>query len=429
MKNFSRRDFLKLTGAGAALGTFGFTSGARAQAATAGAHVVIIGGGFGGAACARYLRLGDPTIRVTLIEPDKKFVTCPFSNYVIAGMRGMETITFGYDGLRKLGVQVVHDTATTIDIDKRRVSLKGGKALMFDRLVVSPGVDFKWGAIKGYTDVAAFSMPHAWKAGAQTLLLRKQLQAMKNGGTFIIVAPANPFRCPPGPYERASVVAHYLKQHKPKSKILILDAKDAFSKQGLFTDGWQKLYGNLIEWVPAAKGGTVTAVNTKTMMLDTEIGQKHKGDVINVIPPQSAGRIAITSRLADDKGWCPVEPLTFESKKFAGVHVIGDAAIAGEMPKSGFSANSHGKIVASAIVDSLNGRKPAEASYVNTCYSLLAPDYGISVAAVYRVTPEGIKSVPNSGGVSPSDADVKFRAEEAKYALGWYASITADTWG
>jgi sulfide dehydrogenase [flavocytochrome c] flavoprotein subunit len=429
MRNVTRRDFLRLTGAGAALGALGVSGAARAQTPGKGPHVVIIGGGFGGATCARYLRLGDPNIQVTLVEPDRQFITCPFSNYVIAGMRRMETITFGYNRLRKLGVQVVHDAATGIDIDKRRVTLRSGRKLGYDRLVVAPGIDIKWGAIKGYTDVAANAMPHAWKAGAQTLLLRKQLRAMKNGGTFILTAPANPFRCPPGPYERASMVAHYLKQHKPKSKILILDAKDAFSKQGLFTAGWKQLYGEMIEWVPGAKGGTVTAVNTRTMTLETEIGQKHKGDVINVISPQTAGRIAIASRLADDKGWCPVEPLNFESKKFAGVHVIGDAAIAGEMPKSGFSANSHGKIVASAIVDSLNGRKPAEASYVNTCYSLLAPDYGISVAAVYRVTPEGIKSVPNSGGVSPADADAGFRAEEAKYALGWYASITADIWG
>ena len=428
MSTFTRRDFLKLTGAGIAASAAGAYGGA-AFAQGKGAHVVIIGGGFGGATCAKYLKLGDPNIRVTLIEADKRFVTCPFSNYVIAGMREMPSITHGYDKLRGRGVQVVHDVATRIDPAKRAVTLKGGKSLSYDRLVVSPGVDIKWGAIKGYTDVAAVSMPHAWKAGSQTLLLRKQLRGMKNGGTFIIVAPANPFRCPPGPYERASVVAHYLKQHKPRSKILILDAKDAFSKQGLFTDGWQKLYGNMIEWVPAAKGGMVTAVNTKTRSVETEIGTRHKGDVINVISPQTAGRIAATAGLTDDKGWCPVKPLTFESTKLGGIYVIGDAAIAGTMPKSGFAANSQAKIVAAAIDAELKGGAPAEASYVNTCYSLLAPDYGISVAGVYRLTAEGIKEVPNSGGVSPKDADATFRAEEAKYALGWYASITADIWG
>jgi sulfide dehydrogenase [flavocytochrome c] flavoprotein subunit len=366
---------------------------------------------------------------VTLIEADTRFVTCPFSNYVIAGMRDIGSITHGYDKLRGGGVQIVRSTATRIDPAKRNVTLKGGKSLAYDRLVVAPGIDIKWGAIKGYTDVAAVTMPHAWKAGSQTLLLRKQLQAMKNGGTFIIVAPANPFRCPPGPYERASVVAHYFKQHKPRSKILILDAKDAFSKQGLFTDGWQKLYGDMIEWVPAAKGGMVTAVNTKTMTVETEIGTQHKGDVVNVISPQTAGRIAKTAGLTDDKGWCPVKPLTFESVKHSGIYVIGDAAIAGAMPKSAFAANSQAKIAAAAIVAELKGGAPAEASYVNTCYSLLAPDYGISVAGVYRVTADGIKEIPNSGGVSPKDADTRFRAEEAKYALGWYASITADIWG
>lgn len=428
MNRFSRRDFLRLTGAGAVV-TLGATSLAQAQGTAAKAHVVVIGGGFGGATCAKYLRLGDPSIKVTLIEPDKQFITCPFSNYVLAGFRTLPSITHGYDALRKkYGVQVIHDLATTIDVDKRKVRLKSGKVLGYDRLVVSPGIDIKWGAIRGYTDVAAIAMPHAWKAGSQTTLLRKKLQAMKNGGTFIMTAPANPFRCPPGPYERASVVAHYFKQHKPKSKIIILDAKDDFSKRGLFMDGWQKLYGDMIKWVPGAQGGAAKAIDTRKMTVETEL-ETFKGDVINVIPPQTAGRVALLNRLAEDKGWCPVEPQTFESKKFAGIYVIGDAAIAGDMPKSGFAANSQGKIAAGAIIDALNGRKPADASYVNTCYSLLAPDYGISVAGVYRVTKDGVKSVPDSGGVSPKDADASFRAEEAKYAFGWYASITADSWG
>ncbi len=427
MKKFNRRNFLRIAGVGAA-GVLGLATVARAQTSAKGARVVVIGGGFGGAACARYLKLGDPSIQVTLVEPDKKFVSCPFSNHVIGGFRTLPTITFGYDGLRKLGIQVVHDRVTAINADKRTVTLRRGKPLTYDRLVVSPGIDLKWGAIRGYTDVTATIMPHAWKAGPQTLLLRKKLEQMKNGGTFIIVAPANPFRCPPGPYERASLVAHYFKQHKPRSKIIILDAKDDFSKKGLFMDGWEKLYGEMIKWVPAAQGGTAKAVSMKRMTVETEF-DTFKGDVINVIPPQTAGRIAIASKLTDDKGWCPVEPTTFESKKFAGIYVIGDASSAGEMPKSSFAANSQAKIAANAIVDSLNGRAPADASYVNTCYSLLAPDYGISVAGVYRVTADGIKSIPNSGGVSPKDAGANFRAEEAKYALGWYQSITGDTWG
>lgn len=429
MSKITRRDFLKFagaTGAAAAFGTFGLSAHA---AQGKGPRVVVIGGGFGGATCAKYLRSGDPGIAVTLVEPSLKFITCPFSNYVIGGFRTMESITHGYDALRKKhGVNVVHDTVTAIDPAAKKVKLKSGKTLAYDRLVVSPGIDFKWDVIKGYDEKAAQVMPHAWKAGLQTVLLRKKLEAMENGGTFILVAPPNPFRCPPGPYERASMVAHYLKQHKPKSKVLILDAKDSFSKQGLFTDGWKKLYGDMIEWVPGAKGGIVKAVNTKTMTVEGEL-DKYKGDVVNVIPPQSAGQIALKTGLADDKGWCPVEPKTFESKMHPGIHVIGDSSIAGTLPKSGFAANSEAKIAAAAIVASLKGETVADASYVNTCYSLLAPNYGISVAGVYRVTEKGITDVPGAGGVSPKEASEGFREDEAKYAMSWYASISEDVWG
>jgi len=269
-------------------------------------------------------------------------------------------------------------------------------------------------------------MPHAWKAGAQTTLLRKKLEAMKNGGLVVMVAPPNPFRCPPGPYERASIMAHYLKQHKPKSKIIILDPKDDFSKKGLFMAGWEKLYPGMIEWVPGSKGGEVKSVNTRTMVVEGTL-EKYKAAVVNLIPAQTAGAIALKSGLADDKGWCPVDPKTFESKLHPGIHVIGDASIAGALPKSGFAANSEAKITASAIVAMFHGEGVADASYVNTCYSLLAPNYGISVAGVYRVTDKGIVQI--EGGVSPKDATAGFREDEAKYATGWYASITADTWG
>jgi len=240
------------------------------------------------------------------------------------------------------------------------------------------------------------------------------------------VAPPNPFRCPPGPYERASIIAHYLKTNKPKSKIIILDPKDDFSKKGLFMAGWEKLYPGLIEWVPGSKGGEIVSVNTKTMVVTGKL-DKYKAAVVNVIPPQTAGAIALKSGLADDKGWCPVDPKTFESKLHPGIHVIGDASIAGALPKSGFAANSEAKITASAIAAMFRGEGVADASYVNTCYSLLAPNYGISVAGVYRVTDKGIVQI--EGGVSPKDAAAGFREDEAKYANGWYASITADTWG
>ncbi|MDO8705746.1 MAG: NAD(P)/FAD-dependent oxidoreductase, partial [Sulfuricaulis sp.] len=371
----------------------------------------------------------DPSIAVSLIEPSTKFITCPFSNLVLGGLRTMDSITHSYDALKKKhGVNVMHDTVTAIDAAGRKVTLNNGKTLSYDRLVVSPGIDFKYDAIEGYSEKGAEVMPHAWKAGPQTLLLQKQLKAMKNGGTFIMVAPPNPFRCPPGPYERASMVAHYLKEHKPKSKILILDAKDKFSKQGLFQDGWEKLYPGMIEWVPGAKGGTVKAVNLKKLVLDTEL-DKHKADVVNFIPAQTAGKIALTAGLADDKGWCPVDPKTFESTLHPGVHVIGDSSIAGALPKSGFAASSEAKMCAAAIVAMFKGETPAENSFVNTCYSLLAPNYGISVAGVYRNTDKGITEVEGAGGVSPKDAPDSFRENEAKYTLGWYQSITADIWG
>jgi sulfide dehydrogenase [flavocytochrome c] flavoprotein subunit len=392
--------------------------------------VVVVGGGFGGATCAKYLKRADRNIQVTLVEPSTKFITCPFSNYVIAGTQTIESITHTYGALRtKHGINVVHDTVTAIDPAGKKVTLKSGKTLPYDRLVVSPGIDFKWNAIKGYSEAASSVMPHAWKAGPQTLLLRKQLVAMKDGGVFVIVAPPNPFRCPPGPYERASMIAHYLKQHKPKSKIIILDPKDAFSKQGLFMDGWKKLYGDMIEWVPGKSGGKVLSVDTKTMTVDAELA-KHKGAVVNVIPAQTAGAIAMKAGLANETGFCPIDFKTFESKIQKNIHVIGDSSIVGpDLPKSGFAANSEAKICASAIAAMLKGEPVPEESFVNTCYSLVGPTYGISVAGVYKLTEKGITPVPGSGGVSPKEATDAFREDEAKYARGWYASIAADTWG
>lgn len=429
MAKLTRRDFLKLSGAAGALALGAAGGLARAQPGPAGrAHVVVVGGGFGGATVARYLRLDHPDIRVTLIEPAKRFVTCPFSNLVLGGLRSLESITHGYDGLRRAGVSVVHDTVTHIDPAGKRLTLKSGKHLGFDKLVVSPGIGFKWGAIRGYDEKAAERMPHAWKAGPQTLLLKKQLEAMKDGGLVVLVAPPNPFRCPPGPYERASMIAHYLKQHKPRSKILILDAKDAFSKQGLFLDAWAKLYPGMIEWVPGAKGGKVIEVDVRRRLVITELDQ-HKADVANVIPPQTAGEIALKTGLANDSGFCPVDPKSFESTIHKDIHVIGDASIAGALPKSGFAANSEAKLCAAAIAASLQGRPLPDATFVNTCYSLVAPQYGISVAGVYRITEKGITEVPGAGGVSPKEADDAFRADEAKYAFGWYASITKDIWG
>lgn len=433
MTHISRRSFLKAVGAGSALGLFGLSGcGKNGRSGSRGkARIVIIGGGPGGATCAKYLKRFDAGLDVTLIEPSASYTTCFGSNWVLGGLGEMDDIVQTYDALKTAyGVTIVQDSATAVDPAARTVTLAGGDTLSYDRLVVSPGIDFRWETIEGLDASTTSTIPHAWKAGEQTRILRSQLEAMDDGGVFVMCAPGNPFRCPPGPYERASLVAHYLKQHKPRSKVLILDAKDKFSKQGLFQDGWKALYGDMIEWVPGSQGGMVDRVdvNTRTAYSDGGLNA-FKADVLNFIPRQKAGAIAHAAGLTNDEGWCPVNQETFESTIHPGIHVIGDASIAGAMPKSGHSANSQGKIAAAAIVLGLQEQPMITPSHVNTCYSLVGPDYGISVAAVYHYTDGGIKGVQGAGGVSPADAGPQFRQQEADYARGWYASITQDIWG
>jgi sulfide dehydrogenase [flavocytochrome c] flavoprotein subunit len=401
---------------------------APAFAASHGGKVVIVGGGFGGATAAKYLKRSHPNIDVTLVEPSTAFITCPFSNTVIGGLNGIDYITHNYKALKAIGVKLVHDMATQIDGAGKQVRLGGGGRLAFDRCIVSPGIDFRWGAIEGSDPSIITTIPHAWKAGPQTLLLRNQLRAMRDGGTFIISPPVNPFRCPPGPGERISLVANYFKKHKPKSKILVLDPKKKFSKQGLFKEGWAKLYGDMIEYHNIDKDGVVRRVDAKGMTLHTDFG-KHKGDVINFIPAQKAGKIADASGLTNKSGWCPVKQLTFESTRVPGVHVIGDAAIASPMPKSGFAASSQGKAVAAAVASMLGGKTPGTPKFVNTCYSLVAPGYGISVAMVYGFAGGKIIKIKGSGGLSPSGASDQFHFQEAEFAEGWYKSISNDIWG
>ncbi|WP_312588349.1 FCSD flavin-binding domain-containing protein [Comamonas terrigena] len=421
---FNRRQMLG--GAAAGVTSLALPSIVRAQAASA--HVVVIGGGFGGATAARYLRQLAPQLRVTLVEPAARFYTCPFSNLYLAGLRSWESIGHSYDGLRKAGVHVVHARADHVLTDTRRVLLSNGQALSYDKLVLSPGVDMRWNALEGYDEAASQLAPHAWKAGPQTQLLKKQLEAMPDGGKFVMVIPANPFRCPPGPYERAAMVAHYLKQHKPKSKILLLDDKDAFSKQGLFIQGWKALYGDMIEWVKQSDDGKVTRVDAKNLEVETAFGTKHKADVLNVIPPQKAGFIADRAGVTDASGWVPVKAESFESSKVPNVYVLGDATIAAPMPKSGFAANTQGKVAAAAIAAELTGQPLPAASYANTCYSLIGNDYGISVAGVYRAQEGKLIEVPNSGGVSPLDGNAAFRNAEADYGSAWYKAISTDIW-
>jgi sulfide dehydrogenase [flavocytochrome c] flavoprotein chain len=391
------------------------------------ARVVVVGGGFGGATCAKYIRRADAALEVTLVEPRRRFITCPFSNAVIAGLRDIASVTHGYDGLRQRhGVRIIHASATVIDPTGHRVRLDDGSELVYDRLVLSPGIELRWGGIEGYDAAASEVFPHAWEAGPQTLLLGRQLEAMPDGGLVVITAPAEPYRCPPGPYERASLMAHYLKTHKPRSKLLILDAKNAFSKQELFRSAWESLYPGMIEWIPQSQSGRVVRVDAGARTVSTDFDD-YKPAVANIIPPQQAAAIARTAGLDDGKGWCPVRASTFESTIHAGIHIIGDAAIANPMPKSAFSANNQAKTCAAAIVALLRGDAIPTPALMNTCYSLVAPEYGISIAAVYRVVDDKIVTLEGSSGISPLDAPAEIRASEAEYAKSWYANITADT--
>ena len=427
LNSLRRRQMLGLLGKTTAAGALLVHAPMFAQQAAG--SVVVIGGGFGGATAAKYIKRHNPAIAVTLVEPSKVFYTCPFTNLYVGGLRTFDQQAHTYDELRALGVTVVHDLAQAIDTDKKSVRLAGGRNLPYDKLVLSPGIDFKWSAIEGYDQQAAELAPHAWKAGAQTALSKKQLDAMPDGGVFLMAAPPNPYRCPPGPYERISMVAHYLKNNKPKSKILLLDAKDGFSKQPLFQDGWKRFYGDMIEWVPLSKDGKVVKVDANNRTVETEFGQVHKAAVLNIIPPQKAGLIAEQAGVTNDSGWVPVNPQTFESTKVKDVFVVGDATIAAPMPKSGFCANAQGKVAAAAIVNALAGNPPTQASFANTCYSLITPDYGISVAGVYRVEDGKVVEVKGSGGVSPRDANDDFRKLEAQYGTAWYNAIAQDTWG
>ncbi|MGY4369038.1 sulfide dehydrogenase [flavocytochrome c] flavoprotein subunit [Bradyrhizobium sp. LB1.3] len=390
-------------------------------------RVVVVGGGFGGAACARALKRAQANLQVILIEPNAIFTSCPFSNAVIAGLREIDAQQFGYDRLRAEGVTVIGQAVTTIEPQLRSVITADGVALPYDRLVLSPGIDFHFEALPGYDDAASEKMPHAWKAGAQTLLLRRQLEAMPDGGTVAIAIPANPSRCPPAPYERASLIAHYLKTKKPRSKVLILDAKDNFSQQRLFEKAWKELYGDMIERIGLSQGGRVTSVDPATRTIVTEFGN-YTPDVANVIPPQRAGRIAEIAGAADATGWCPINPVTFESKLVRNIHVIGDACLGGGIPKSASAAGAQGKACAAAIVNLLAGRAPETPRLTGICYNIVAPGYGFSLAGNYQ--PKGdIFAEVEGGATSPVDAPRELRAREATEAEHWFQTITADTFG
>jgi sulfide dehydrogenase [flavocytochrome c] flavoprotein chain len=426
MSKFSRRDFVKIVGstaAATAIGLPAFTAAAGSK------KVVIVGGGTAGATAAKYIKRGDASIDVTVIEPNKDYYTCYLSNEVLGGGRKLESIKFGYDGLKGHGVNVVHDMVTAIDPAAKKVTTAGGDTFDYDRCIVAPGISLRYDTIEGYSEEAAEIMPHAWKAGAQTALLRKQLEAMPDGGTVVLAPPPNPFRCPPGPYERACQIGMYLKANKPKSKILILDAKAKFSKQKLFMQAFEKHYAGMIEWQSVEATGGVKSVDGAAMSVTTGNGDTIKGDVINIIPAQHAGTIAKTAGLTDDSGWCPIDGKTFESTIHKGIHVIGDAAIQSPLPKSGYAANSEAKVTAAAVVAMLNGNDPGDPSWVNTCYSIVGPEDAISVAMVYNLVDGKVAKVEGSGGLTPMDSSASDRAREVQYAYSWFNNITSDVFG
>jgi len=422
MMLMKRRDFLKVgTAAGAMASLYGCAGGGKASG-----HVVVVGGGYGGATIAKYLRMwSEGGVQVTLIERNPTFISCPISNLVIGGTKTMEDITVSYDGLKnKWGVRVIQDEVVAVDAAKRSISLKAGGAMTYDRLVLSPGVDFMWDQIPGLNNPEAQAkILHAWKAGPQTIALRKQLEDMKNGGTYAIAIPKAPYRCPPGPYERACLVADYFKKNKPKSKVVILDAnEDVMSKKGLFTKAWTDLYKDIIEYRNNSEVKDVD-VKTNTAVLEFD---KFKADVLNVIPPHRAGDIAAKSGLKlINNRWVDINWLSMEVNGTPGVHVLGDAIFpAPTMPKSGHMANQHGKLAAAAILNLLSGMEPSPTPVVmNTCYSFVDAKQAIHVASVhqYDAATKVVQPVKGAGGVSAARSEL-----EGKVALGWAKNIWAD---
>ena len=418
----NRRHFI---GASVAAGTLLSAPAVWGQAKP---RVVVIGGGAGGATAARYLaKDSDGALDVTLVEANPIYTTCFFSNLYLGGFREFESLQHGYDRLAGGGVTVINDLATAVDRAARTVTLAGGQVLPYDRLILSPGIDFKEGSVPGWSlDQHAEIMPHAYKAGPQTQLLKAQIQAMPQGGVFAMIAPPNPYRCPPGPYERISMVAHLLKQTNPTAKILVLDPKDKYSKQALFEEGWLTHYDGMIDWIGPDFGGGDVEVRPDTMEVLIE-GEAQKVDVCNVIPGQIAGQIAALAGVTDDSGWAPVDPASMKSRMDENIWVLGDSAAQGDMPKSGFSANSQAKVAAMAVRGELTGSRVFPAKYSNTCWSLIAPDDGVKVGASYEPTPEKIASVESF--ISNTGEDAALRKATYEESLGWYAGITADMFG
>ena len=418
MGALTRRRFLTVSGLGLGALAGGGLAGCAASmkgdfAPKRGPRVVVIGGGWGGATAAKYVRLFDPGVEVILIEPGRRFVSCPFSNLVVAGVRTIDSLTMGYDGLRQRGVRIIHETASAIEPDTKRVRLGEGY-LQYDRLVVSPGVDFQWEQVEGLAQNQE-TILHAWKAGPQTVQLAQQLAAMPDGGVFVLSIPLAAYRCPPGPYERTSMVAWYLKANKPRAKLIVLDANpNIISKTALFRAAWQA-YPN-IDYRPASR---VIGVDPGTREVRTEF-DRVRYDVLNLIPPQRAGAIAVQADLVGgDKRWCEVNHVTYESVKQPGVHVIGDATIGLPVPKSGNVANAMGKIAAASMVSLINGKQPPTLAPGNTCYSWVSDREAIAVVNAFKI--DNGKVVQIEQKLTPAQSPLV-----AQRAVGWAQSIWAD---
>jgi NADPH-dependent 2,4-dienoyl-CoA reductase/sulfur reductase-like enzyme len=423
-----RRGFTRLIG-GWGLAAASPALFANAAMAKGGGKVVIVGGGAGGATVARVLKSEAPQLDVTLVEAHPIYTSCFNSNHCFGGFRTIASLQHSYDGLRRLGVEVIIDTASAIDPAKKAVALAGGTTLSYDRLVLSPGIDFRYDAIEGYSPEAAEVMPHAWKAGPQTLLLMRQLEAMEDGGVVVMAVPGNPYRCPPGPYERACMIAHFLKVKKPKSKLVIFDAKPTFSKQAAFEEAFAKYYGGIIDLnlTNEIDDFRVASVDPKAMEVVTRSGTRIKAAVANIIPPQTAGAIALKTGCAEGD-WCPIRPENFASAKVRDVYVLGDSAIAADMPKSAFSANSQGKAVAADILAELAGMERFAARYRNTCWSLIAEGDSIKIGASYKPAEKDGKAFlePAGGFVSQPGEDAGVRKENYDESRAWYQAISAD---
>jgi sulfide dehydrogenase [flavocytochrome c] flavoprotein chain len=415
-----------LAGAGAAALAGGLARPALAQAKP---RVIVIGGGPGGATAAKYIaKDSNGAIEVSLIEPQRQFTTCFHSNLFLGGFRNWNSITHSYDKLASgYGVKLVHEAAAAIDRDKKTVRLANGSEMAYDRLVVAPGIDLRFDSVPGYSEAASEAMPHAWKAGPQTQALKKQLDALADGALIVMVAPPNPYRCPPGPYERVSMMAHVLKTKGHKSsRIVVLDPKDSFSKQGLFQEGWEKHYPGMLEWQDPKMHGGIKGVDPSAMTVKTDL-ETYKANLANVIPAQMAGKVARDAGLTNQTGWCPIDPASMKSANDPNIYVVGDACIPGDMPKSGFSANSQAKVAAMMIRGELAQARTFPARYTNTCWSLIAPNDTVKVGGSYEAKDGKIAAVSTFVSQKGESPDLRRQTQEEN--MGWYAGIAADVFG